>query len=43
MDCMASTRATTLCCLMSMCWIGLARSSFFVGMSCLGYQPDFQD
>src|SRR5256885_3410480 len=38
MLCMASTKGTTLCCLMSRCWMGRSRSSFFVGMALLGYQ-----
>src|ERR1700729_512456 len=38
MLCMASTKGTTLCCLMSRCWMGRWRSSFFVGMAYLGYQ-----
>src|SRR5260221_10312613 len=38
MSFMASTRATTLCCLMSMCWMGRSRSSFFVGIAYIGYQ-----
>src|ERR1700761_985168 len=40
MECMASTRGTTLCCLMSMCWIGEVRSSFFVGIAYQGYQSE---
>src|SRR5271170_3457982 len=35
MDCMASTSGITLCCLMSMCWMGEVRSSFFVGIALL--------
>src|SRR5271155_1752641 len=35
---MASTSATTSCCLMSMCWIGLMRSSCFVGIAIPEYQ-----
>src|ERR1700677_3923779 len=35
MDCIASTSGTTLCCLMSMCWMGEVRSSFFVGIATL--------
>src|ERR1700679_1450073 len=35
---MASTKGTTLCRLMSRCWMGCWRSSFFVGIACIGYQ-----
>src|ERR1700677_1635140 len=38
MLCMASTKGTTLCCLMSRCWMGRWRSSFFVGMAYIEYQ-----
>src|SRR6266702_8642760 len=40
---MASTRETTLCCLMSRCWMGRLRSSFFVGISFIGYQRSTLD